>query len=160
SLANLFPCPLTPYDKIIDLFHKCCPSLSPITSLNNTCKLKLDQLYHKLIQKGEDALALLEKAFTSVEASDFLCGRTGKGKWRAAFGWIIRLGKFFSILDGRYAPFSPKITASTSAPISPSPYTPPTKPTSNFMRMYTHDFNIKELEAREQAYIESRYGLS
>ena len=148
------------YDKIIDLFHKCCPSLSPITRLNNACKLKLDQLYRKLTQKGEDALALIEKAFTLVEASDFLCGRAGKRTWKAAFGWIIRLDKFFSILDGRYAPFSPKTTSYTSASVLPSPYTAPPKPTSNFMRMYTHDFNIKELEAREQAYIESRYGLS
>lgn len=160
SLTNLFPCPLTPYDKIIDLFHKCCPSLSPITRLNNACKLKLDQLYRKLTQKGEDALALIEKAFTLVEASDFLCGCAGKRTWKAAFGWIIRLDKFFSILDGRYAPFSPKTTSYTSASVLPSPYTAPPKPTSNFMRMYTHDFNIKELEAREQAYIESRYGLS
>lgn len=151
----------TPYDKILDLFHTCCPSLNPITHLGATCKLKLDQLYHKLTQKGEDALALLEKAFTLAEASDFLCGRSGKRNRKAALGWIIRMDKFFAILEGQYTSFSTKQTSPSSyAPPYTKSYTSSVKPVSNFMRMYTHGFNIKELEAREQAYLEAHYGLS
>lgn len=154
-------CALTPYDKIMALFHQCCPSLKPITKLNNTCKLKLDKLYHQLTQQGEQALAVLEKVFTSAESSDFLCGRGGKQHWKAAFGWIIRLDKFFAIREGRYNTYIPQAKGrSPQTTAFEAPMTPPTiRPRSHFMQMYTHDFDIKELEAREQAYLERRYGL-
>lgn len=134
-----------PYHKIIDLFHKCCPSLKSVLTLTTACKHQIDRLWQKLYAKGKDAFALLESAFTKVEHSDFLCGRMQKGSFKAAFGWIIRPDKFFAILEDAYAPF-----VSSSKP----------SPSSTFMHMYVHGFNIKELEAREQAYLESHYDLS
>lgn len=139
------PATPTPYARIVELFNTFCPSLKPVTSLSTSCKLKLDSLYQKLIAKGEEALSCLKKTFTLAEESDFLCGRTPHKSWKAVFGWIIRMDKFFAIQDGNYAAHSPT-------------YKPPVAP-QKFLRMYTHGFNIKELEAMEQAYLESRYGM-
>ena len=148
-----------PYEDILELFHTCCPSLNPIRKLTPRCKSNLDAIYHKLTSKGEEVLGCLKKAFTLVEQSDFLCGRQEASNWKAAFGWIIRLDKFFNILSGHYTSFLPKPTASRLSPTSSSSCTYPSS-VPKFLRTYTHNFDIKELEAREQAYIEARYGLS
>lgn len=141
----------TPCAQIVDLFNKCCPSLRNMTDLTVSCKLKLDTLYHKLLASGEDVLSCLEKVFTLAEQSDFLCGRSHKSSWKAAFGWIIRMDKFFAILAGDYTAFSSSC-ASTTPTYSPRAAVP------KFLHMYTHGFNIKELEAREQAYLDAHYG--
>ena len=140
----------TPYEQVLSLFHKCCPSLKPVTTLTTHCKHQLDKLWHKLKAKGQDALACLEAAFTAAEQSDFLCKRGTSSNWQAAFGWIIRPDKFFAILEGAYETFK--------AP-APKPAYPKKNTTSQpFLRMYTHGFDIQALEARENAYLEYHYG--
>lgn len=141
-----------PYDQIVTLFHTCCPSLSKIHHLSSRCKKQLDSLCHKLTEKGKDILSCLEKGFKLVESSDFLCGRNKKSSWKALFSWIIRPDKFFAILEGAYAPFSIPVPCHTPGPSASQTSGP------KFMRMYTHNFDIKALEARQEAYLEAHYG--
>lgn len=137
------------YDRILTLFHQHCPSLKPIMTLTSKCKWQLDKLCLSIKNKGLDLITSLTKAFTLVESSDFLCGKGGS-TFKAAFGWIIRLDKFFAILDGVYKPFPEVQTKLITKPV--------TKPPSTFMRMYTHNFDLEALQAREDAYVEALYG--
>lgn len=143
------PATTLPYDRILTLFHQHCPSLKPIMTLTSKCKWQLDKLCLSIKNKGLDLIISLTKAFTLVESSDFLCGKGGS-TFKAAFGWIIRLDKFFAILDGVYKPFPEVQTKLITKPV--------TKPPSTFMRMYTHNFDLETLQAREDAYVEALYG--
>lgn len=109
----LYPRPstLAPYDEILELFHRTCPSLPSISSLTPQCKKKIHHLWTYLEQKGKNALHTFKQAFAKVEASDFLCGRTSKSTWCAVLDWILQPKKFFDILSGKYAPFSSKFAA-------------------------------------------------
>jgi len=86
----------TPYQKIVDLFNKCCPSLPAVQSIANDSR-------RKRLKAAHDALGMdgLEAFFRRVEASDFLAGRT---KEQARFGidWITKPGNFVKILEGNY----------------------------------------------------------
>jgi len=46
-----------------------------------------------------------EKFFNKVLESDWLCGRTDKGEWRASFDWIINKSNFMKINDDNYNKF-------------------------------------------------------
>ena len=86
----------TPYQKIVDLFNECCPSLPAVQSIANDSR-------RKRLKAAYDALGMdgLEAFFLRVEASDFLAGRT---KEQARFGidWITKPGNFVKILEGNY----------------------------------------------------------
>ena len=86
----------TPYQKIVDLFNECCPSLPSVQSIANDSR-------RKRLKAAHDALGMdgLETFFRRVEASDFLAGRT---KEQARFGidWITKPGNFVKILEGNY----------------------------------------------------------
>lgn len=163
------------YPQILHLFHTNCPSLAKVPYLSHKCQKLLASLCNKIREKGLDLFATLEQGFKLVEQSDFLCGRGKFHKWRALFSWIIRPDKFFAILEGAYLPFQrpdtltslPTCVPSTSSPSSYLPHTPnatrctshPTpKSSTKFMRMYTHNFDIKALEAHEAAYLDAHYG--
>lgn len=138
-----------PYDHILALFHKHCPSLKPITGLTAKYTQQLNKLFKSLQSKELDLISSFEKAFTLVECSDFLCGKSNS-TFKAAFGWIIRPDKFFAILEGAYKPFP-------QAQIKPR-HCPTTRQPTTFMRMYTHGFDLEALQAREDAYIQALYG--
>ena len=109
--------PNIPYERILDLFHKTCTSLPSVPTLTTELKTKITKLWTQLENLGKDALLTLEKAFLQVQHSDFLCGRTPKSTWHAVLDWILQPKKFFDILKGKYAPFSPK-SASYASPTS------------------------------------------
>ena len=149
TIATSIPASILPYDHILALFHKHCPSLKPITGLTAKYKQQLNKLFKSLQSKGLDLISSFEKAFTLVEGSDFLCGKSNS-TFKAAFGWIIRSDKFFAILEGAYKPFP-------QAQIKPRPGSTTRQP-STFMRMYTHGFDLEALQAREDAYVQALYG--
>ncbi|MDU6853175.1 MAG: hypothetical protein E6370_00025 [Clostridiales bacterium] len=159
------PLPEPNYPHILHLFHTNCPSLSQVSYLSHKCQKLLASLCDQIREKGLDLFTTLEQGFKMVEQSDFLCGRGKFHKWRAIFSWIIRPDKFFAILEGAYLPFQqPPAQASSSTPyVSPSAPSltmqqPSSKPPHKFMRMYTHNFDIQELEANESAYLDAHYG--
>lgn len=153
------------YPHILHLFHTNCPSLAQVSYLSHKCQKLLASLCDQIREKGLDLFITLEQGFKLVEQSDFLCGRGKFHKWRALFSWIIRPDKFFTILEGAYLPFQqpPALTSSPTPYVSPSAPSltmqqPSSKPPHKFMRMYTHNFDIKALEANESAYLDAHYG--
>lgn len=171
--------PNIPYERILGLFHEICPSLPPVYTLTTGLKTKITKLWTHLENLGKDALSTLKEAFHQVQRSDFLCGRTPKSTWHAVLDWILQPKKFFDILRGKYAPFSPKPTPyakSTSTPPGPSGSTfvvsPPvpssvstptyasshrSKPLPAFLRMENHNFDLEQLESLEQAHHWQRF---
>lgn len=147
-----------PYEHIVALFKKHCPSLKSFAHLTPTCKRNLVRLWKQFAQKGADILPQLEQVFKLVEASDFLCGRLPSSTWHAQLQWIVHPDKFMHILSGKYAPFdtsnsitSPSTSLSTSWP---TPYIPPQHPHKlrAFDCVESHHFDLAHLEAREQAH--------
>lgn len=83
------------YEKIIDLYHKNCPSLPKVTKITDARKKLINA---RLKDYSEEEL---EKAFKEAEASDFLTGRNGK--WGGAnFDWIMNTNNIVKILEGNY----------------------------------------------------------
>lgn len=168
TLPTSKPISLTSYEQILNLYHTTCPSLPTISVLTPMCKKKIHHLWNQLERTGKGALHTFKLVFTQVEASDFLCGRTPKSTWRAILDWILQPKKFFDILSGKYAPFSPKLTSPStpvstssgssvhkSAPTYTSSYRP--KPLSTFLRMENHNFDLEQLETLERLHQQRIY---
>lgn len=162
------------------LFETYCPSLNAKVCFTLTTKMRLHTLVKVITTKGLNLLETFKSVFCQVEASDFLCGRLSTSTFLASLSWILKPDKFFAILEGNYAPFvssmpdstfaAPALSSSTSqvsscagspcAPLSTlsAPSTTPfVKPTRLFNRMYTHNFDIEALEAKERAWQEAKY---
>lgn len=83
------------YEKILNLYNECCPSLPKVTKITDSRKKLINA---RLKDYSEDDL---EKAFKEAEASDFLTGRNGK--WGgASFDWIMNTNNIVKILEGNY----------------------------------------------------------
>ena len=132
------------------LFETYCPSLSTKVRFTLTTKVRLHTLVKVITTKGLNLLETFKSVFCQVEASDFLCGRLSTSTFLASLSWILKSDKFFAILEGNYAPFA---LSTLSAPST----TPFVKSTRLFNRMYTHNFDIEALEARERAWQEAKY---
>lgn len=137
--------PKIPYEHILDLFHETCTSLPPVPTLTTQLKTKMANLWTQLESLGKDALSTLKEAFDQVQRSDFLCGRTKKSNWHAFFDWILQPDKFFKILKGKYAPFTPSIMPS----VQPTHRSSSLRP---FLRMENHNFDLAQLESLERAH--------
>lgn len=83
------------YPKIIELYHKNCPSLPKVTKITDARKKLINA---RLKDYSEEDL---EKAFKLAEESDFLTGRNGK--WGGAnFDWVMNTNNIVKILEGNY----------------------------------------------------------
>ena len=83
------------YNRIVDLYHDCCPSMPKVIKLTDARKKTIRA---RLKECGEDQLV---SAFTRAENSDFL--RNGKGTWNGAnFDWIMNERNLINILEGKY----------------------------------------------------------
>ena len=83
------------YEKILNLYNECCPSLPRVTKITDARKKLINA---RLKDYSEEEL---EKAFKESEASDFLTGRNGK--WGgASFDWIMNTNNIVKILEGNY----------------------------------------------------------
>lgn len=83
------------YQKIVDLYHKNCPSLPKVTKITEARKKLINA---RLKDYSEEEL---ENAFRLAEASDFLTGRNGK--WGGAnFDWVMNTNNIVKILEGNY----------------------------------------------------------
>lgn len=90
----------TPYQKIVDLYHKLCPSLPRVKVLTNTRRR-----YIRSRWKEHPDLAFWESFFNRVEQSDFLTGRADYGNRKpfiADLEWLVRPNNFAKVLEGRY----------------------------------------------------------
>lgn len=84
------------FNEIKQLFNSICVSLPPLEY-----DLTITQTH--LVEQARINLrdSSFEEFFKRVEASDFLCGRTG-GNFKASFNWILRPENMFKILEGNY----------------------------------------------------------
>ena len=127
--VNLFSSKNTAYyQKIIDTYHKNCPSLPKVTKLTEARKKLIDE---RLNEYSEEEL---EKIFCEVESSDYLTGRNTK--WRGAnFDWVMESNNIVRILGGYYK------------------YKNQTEKKSNEYKQYKHgnyDFAAMEAELRRK----------
>ncbi len=83
------------FNEIKQLFNSICVSLPPLEN-----DLTITQVH--LVEQARINLrdSSFEDFFKRVEASDFLCGRTGG--FRATFDWILKPENMFKILSGNY----------------------------------------------------------
>ena len=87
------------YQKIVDLYHEKCPSLSRIKYLTPERKQRLKNLLSKY------SIEQIEKAFEKAQSSAFLrgeCNGSGHESWKADFDFIIKPKNFIRIIEGVY----------------------------------------------------------
>ena len=83
------------YQKIIELYHKNCPSLPKVSKITDARKKLINA---RLKDYSEEEL---EAVFKESEESDFLTGRNGK--WGGAnFDWIMNTNNIVKIYEGNY----------------------------------------------------------
>ena len=78
---------LIPPERVVALWHECCPQLAQVTKLTDIRRKAIVRLLREWqLDKGEQE-AQIQTLFRKVSASPFLMGQTGS--WRASFDWII-----------------------------------------------------------------------
>ena len=78
---------LIPPERVVALWHECCPQLAQVTKLTDIRRKAIVRLLREWqLGKGEQE-AQIRSLFHKVSASPFLTGQTGS--WRASFDWII-----------------------------------------------------------------------
>lgn len=87
--------PPPPYQKIVDLYHKTCPSLPKIRYLTDKRKKMIQARWKKY-----NDLQTFEEVFRKAESSDFLSGRSGK--WTCSFDWLLVEANMIKVLENNY----------------------------------------------------------
>ena len=90
--------PAVPYAAIMENYNAICVSLTPIKVMSDKRKQEAKSLFRREFhgQMGEVCAF-----FRKVEASDFLCGRNGRG-WSANFDWLMKSSNAIKVLEGTY----------------------------------------------------------
>lgn len=88
-----------PANEIFEMFTRICTDLPQIQRVAGWHPQRLSRL--EALWKREPDLKFWDSYFTSIQESDFLCGRSGS-TWRADFDWILKLGNFCKIIEGSY----------------------------------------------------------
>lgn len=86
----------TPYEKILELYHKICVSFPKVRSLSDNRKRTLRARY----KENDCNIEVFEELFTKAENSDFLKGKTTK--WKADFDWLINQANMIKVLEDKY----------------------------------------------------------
>ena len=91
-----------PYEQIVNLYHKCLPSLPTVIKLTVKRKTQIRQRFNE----DMNALNNWKNYFEYVAESDFLMGRTqptdGRPVFVADLEWITQAGHFTKITEGKY----------------------------------------------------------
>lgn len=90
--------PAVPYAAIMENYNAICGSLTPIKVMSDKRKQEAKTRFRREFhgQIGEVCAF-----FRKVEASDFLCGRNGRG-WSANFDWLMKSANTIKVLEGTY----------------------------------------------------------
>jgi hypothetical protein len=89
-------------DEVATLWNTTCCSLPKVMSLNADRRKKIELRASEMTAAGGDPKEEFVKVFETIEASDFLAGRTGK-KWKATFDWILANGSnWVKVAEGNY----------------------------------------------------------
>lgn len=106
--AQLPPCPI---EKIINLYHEKLPTCTRVRvrndSRNGHIRARWRQILSDHADGADDAMAILEKFFDRVAASNFLTGRApaqpGRPPFVADLDWLMRPQNFAKVIEGKYA---------------------------------------------------------
>ena len=90
-----------PVEKVLDMYHKLCPSLPKVQFLSKARKKAIGQAWEYLEREEYDPTEALEYVFSMAEASDFLTGRQD-GKWCANFDWLLQPKNLMKVFEGAY----------------------------------------------------------
>jgi hypothetical protein len=83
------------YQKLVDLYHKCCPELPAVTTLSDSRKKAIKA---RVKEHGKQKVAeMMERA----GKSKFLTGANDR-HWKANLDWLFKPSNFVKILDGCY----------------------------------------------------------
>lgn len=97
---NPLPQALTP-DVVAEKWNAVCVSLPKVKAMTETRKAHIRK---RLAEFGKDVaaqLATVEALFETVEASDFLCGRSSS--WKANFDWLFGSpNNWVKVMEGNY----------------------------------------------------------
>jgi len=97
------PADATPYQKIVDLYHACCPSLPRVVKLTPGRRQAIRARWKNELPSLDD----WEHYFAVVEQSDFLTGRTrptgGREKpYVADLDFLTKQGYCVKVMEGKY----------------------------------------------------------
>ncbi len=84
------------YHEVVDKYNRICTSLPKVASLTEPRKKGINRLLKCLEKNSYD----VDIFFNTVEASDFLTGRSND--WTANFDWIIKESNYVKIVEGNY----------------------------------------------------------
>jgi len=98
------PSPSCPIRKIVEIYHEKCPALPRVKAMHKAREEMLRTRWRE--DEDRQNLDFWGAFFSSVAASDFLCGRAtpkpGKAPFVADFEWLIRPQNFAKVLEGKY----------------------------------------------------------
>jgi len=87
-----------PSQQVVDLWNETVTSLPAVKLMTS----KRRKSVSALLQQVNDDLSEIERTFSRVENSDFLCGRT-KDPWTGCgFDWVISQNNWTKIIEGNY----------------------------------------------------------
>lgn len=86
----------TDYKKIVDTYNELCPSLPKVLKITEKRKTAIKARLKNYTEEE------LKEYFKTVEKSDFLTGRKGKG-WKANFDWLMNESNMVKVLEGNYS---------------------------------------------------------
>ena len=90
--------PAVPYAAIMENYNAICVSLTPIKVMSDKRKQEAKTRFRREF-RGD--MGEVRAFFRKVEASDFLCGRNGRG-WSANFDWLMKSANAIKVLEGTY----------------------------------------------------------
>lgn len=86
------------YDRIVDLYHKACPSYPKLIKLSDKRKAKIRVRFEEMKYDYQTIATI----FCKMEASKFLKGDNKNG-WKATFDWVLEnANNWVKVLEGQY----------------------------------------------------------
>lgn len=86
------------YDRIVDLYHKACPSYPKLIKLSDKRKTKIRVRFEEMKYDYQTIATI----FCKMEASKFLKGDNKNG-WKATFDWVLEnANNWVKVLEGQY----------------------------------------------------------
>ena len=87
------------FKKVLELWHKHCPSYARITKLSHSRQLKIQTRFKEM----QANWYTLEKVFNQLEASSFLKGENQRS-WKATFDWLFSNDQnWLKVYEGNYS---------------------------------------------------------
>lgn len=103
AVRNSKAAPSQFHAEVIGAYHRLCPALPRIKGWPAHRRAALDARIKERCDDGKpaDSVAYWESFFTSVAASDFLCGRT-KEPFTASIDWLLGPKNFLKVIEDNY----------------------------------------------------------